>query len=282
MGRGESYDEAAYAETLRTTVADVVARQEQAGIDIVSDGEYGKANWISYLYDRISGVESRAIPAGETRLPPSRDRQAFPGAYAQARQGVRPRAARGRGAHAGAERVGLHRPGDLRPHRARSRHRQLQGRAAGEGRRGLPARRRAGQHLLAGERALRDGGGVRLRARRRPRGRVQRDRRRGPDAPGRRRGAHARVRLDPRRGRLDRGLPHVGPAPRGRAEPRAEGHPAGEGPLPHLLGQLARPARLRPAAAPTSSTSSCRSRPARTRWSRPTRATSTSGTCGRT
>jgi 5-methyltetrahydropteroyltriglutamate--homocysteine methyltransferase len=59
MGRGESYDEAAYAETLRTTVADVVARQDQAGIDIVSDGEYGKANWISYLYDRISGVESR-------------------------------------------------------------------------------------------------------------------------------------------------------------------------------------------------------------------------------
>ena len=83
MGRGESYDEAAYAETLRTTVADVVARQEQAGIDVVSDGEYGKANWISYLYDRISGVESRSIPAGETRLPPSRDRQAFPGAYAQ-------------------------------------------------------------------------------------------------------------------------------------------------------------------------------------------------------
>jgi 5-methyltetrahydropteroyltriglutamate--homocysteine methyltransferase len=81
--RGESYDEAAYAETLRTTVADVVARQDQAGIDIVSDGEYGKANWISYLYDRISGVESREIPAGETRLPPSRDRLAFPGAYAQ-------------------------------------------------------------------------------------------------------------------------------------------------------------------------------------------------------
>ena len=83
MGRGEDYDAAAYAETLRSTVADVVARQEQAGIDIVSDGEYGKANWISYLYDRISGVESREIPAGETRLPPSRDRQAFPGAYAQ-------------------------------------------------------------------------------------------------------------------------------------------------------------------------------------------------------
>ena len=42
--RGESYDEAAYAETLKSEVADVVKRQADAGIDIVSDGEFGKAN----------------------------------------------------------------------------------------------------------------------------------------------------------------------------------------------------------------------------------------------
>jgi 5-methyltetrahydropteroyltriglutamate--homocysteine methyltransferase len=83
MEQGEAYDGAAYEETLRASVADVVARQAQAGIDIVSDGEFGKANWISYLYDRVSGIEARPIPEGETRLPPSRDRQAFPGAYAQ-------------------------------------------------------------------------------------------------------------------------------------------------------------------------------------------------------
>jgi 5-methyltetrahydropteroyltriglutamate--homocysteine methyltransferase len=81
--RGESYDEAAYAETLRTEVADVVKRQADAGIDIVSDGEFGKASWISYLYERISGVEPRELQPGEQWLPPSRDRQAFPGAYAQ-------------------------------------------------------------------------------------------------------------------------------------------------------------------------------------------------------
>ena len=83
MQRGESIDQAAYEAELRTQVADVVQRQAQAGIDIVSDGEFGKANWISYLYDRVSGIESRAIPEGENRLPPSRDRLAFPGAYAQ-------------------------------------------------------------------------------------------------------------------------------------------------------------------------------------------------------
>jgi 5-methyltetrahydropteroyltriglutamate--homocysteine methyltransferase len=83
MQRGEQVDQAAYEETLRTSVADVVRRQVEAGIDIVSDGEFGKANWISYLYDRVTGIEQRAIPAGQTRMPPSRDRQAFPGAYAQ-------------------------------------------------------------------------------------------------------------------------------------------------------------------------------------------------------
>jgi 5-methyltetrahydropteroyltriglutamate--homocysteine methyltransferase len=83
MERGEPYDEAGYEQELRSQVADVVQRQAQAGIDVVSDGEFGKANWISYLYDRVSGIEARAIPEGETRLPPSRDRQAFPGAYAQ-------------------------------------------------------------------------------------------------------------------------------------------------------------------------------------------------------
>jgi 5-methyltetrahydropteroyltriglutamate--homocysteine methyltransferase len=81
--RGEPYDEAAYAATLKAEVADVVKRQVDAGIDVVSDGEFGKASWISYLYERISGVEPRALTPGQQWLPPSRDRQAFPGTYAQ-------------------------------------------------------------------------------------------------------------------------------------------------------------------------------------------------------
>jgi 5-methyltetrahydropteroyltriglutamate--homocysteine methyltransferase len=81
--RGESYDEAAYAETLKAEVADVVRRQAEAGIDIVSDGEFGKANWIAYLYNRISGVAPRELGPNDSFLPPSRDRQAFPGTYAQ-------------------------------------------------------------------------------------------------------------------------------------------------------------------------------------------------------
>jgi 5-methyltetrahydropteroyltriglutamate--homocysteine methyltransferase len=82
--RGQPVDEDAYAQTMKEAVADTVRRQAEAGIDIVNDGEMGKANWIIYLYERVSGLEPRAVPVeGGSVLPPSRDRQAFPGFYAE-------------------------------------------------------------------------------------------------------------------------------------------------------------------------------------------------------
>ncbi len=81
--RGQQYDQEAYQTTLRTAVDHVVDKQVEAGIDIVDDGEMGKASWITYLYERVSGLEVRPITLeGASMLPPSRDRQAFPGAYA--------------------------------------------------------------------------------------------------------------------------------------------------------------------------------------------------------
>src|SRR5437764_4824943 len=81
--RGQEVDEDAYQRTLRESVADVVRRQVEAGIDVPDDGEMGKASWITYLYERVSGLEVRPIQLeGASMLPPSRDRQAFPGAYA--------------------------------------------------------------------------------------------------------------------------------------------------------------------------------------------------------
>jgi 5-methyltetrahydropteroyltriglutamate--homocysteine methyltransferase len=82
--RGGVLEAGAYAECLRDAVADVVHRQVEAGIDVVDDGEMGKASWITYLYERVSGLESRPLdPDGGSILPASRDRQAFPGAYAE-------------------------------------------------------------------------------------------------------------------------------------------------------------------------------------------------------
>ena len=81
--RGESVDESAYEQALADAVADAVQRQVGAGIDVVNDGEMGKSTWITYLYERVSGIEPRLVALDDrgTLLPPSRDRQAFPAFY---------------------------------------------------------------------------------------------------------------------------------------------------------------------------------------------------------
>jgi 5-methyltetrahydropteroyltriglutamate--homocysteine methyltransferase len=61
---GKPYDEAAYQACLKSSVANVVERQAQAGIDVVSDGEFGKSiSWSQYVLERLSGFERRAIKA---------------------------------------------------------------------------------------------------------------------------------------------------------------------------------------------------------------------------
>ena len=81
---GRGYDVEAHRECLDRVVADVVDHQLAVGLDIVNDGEMGKEGWITYLYGRLTGIESRAVPAdGESVLPPSRDRLHFPGFYAE-------------------------------------------------------------------------------------------------------------------------------------------------------------------------------------------------------
>jgi 5-methyltetrahydropteroyltriglutamate--homocysteine methyltransferase len=66
-----------YESYLHTAVENVVRKQVSIGIDIVNDGEYGKANWSNYILDRISGFELRP----EQRRPIlwlGRDRERFP------------------------------------------------------------------------------------------------------------------------------------------------------------------------------------------------------------
>ena len=48
-----------HAEALTGATADVVQRQVSAGLDIVNDGEYGKASWANYVLDRMTGFERR-------------------------------------------------------------------------------------------------------------------------------------------------------------------------------------------------------------------------------
>jgi 5-methyltetrahydropteroyltriglutamate--homocysteine methyltransferase len=69
---GQPYDEAAYQKTLRDEVANVVREQATVGIDIVSDGEYGKAGWIRYVAERLGGFIHREVRPGEGHHDPTR------------------------------------------------------------------------------------------------------------------------------------------------------------------------------------------------------------------
>ncbi len=71
-----------YQSALRDGVAEVVKQQARTGIDIVSDGEYGKHSWSNYILKRITGFEIR--PDQKRTLPwLGRDRERFHDAIAQ-------------------------------------------------------------------------------------------------------------------------------------------------------------------------------------------------------
>ena len=81
IDQGKAFDSAAYRAALSRAVADVVAKQVETGIDVIDDGEMGKSTWITYLYERTTGLESRPVEGGfASIMPASRDRQHFPGA----------------------------------------------------------------------------------------------------------------------------------------------------------------------------------------------------------
>jgi 5-methyltetrahydropteroyltriglutamate--homocysteine methyltransferase len=81
---GEAYDRAAYDACLKSSVADVVRRQAETGLDVVSDGEFGKAiSWNQYVVERLSGFELRAIPPGYRPGTPGADRTRFKEFYAE-------------------------------------------------------------------------------------------------------------------------------------------------------------------------------------------------------
>lgn len=59
---GKPYDDRAYQKRLTESVADIVRQQAKAGIDVVSDGEFGKSiSWAQYALERLSGFERRPI-----------------------------------------------------------------------------------------------------------------------------------------------------------------------------------------------------------------------------
>jgi 5-methyltetrahydropteroyltriglutamate--homocysteine methyltransferase len=78
----EAYDAGAYAKCLRDSVAAVVKRQVKAGVDIPSDGEFGKGiSWSQYVLERMSGFIRRAAKPGEHGFARGADRARFADFY---------------------------------------------------------------------------------------------------------------------------------------------------------------------------------------------------------
>jgi len=69
---GEQPDRAGFAAAMQAGVAEAVAKQRTAGIDIVSDGETSKVGYATYITDRLSGF------AGHVPRPPHKDLAPYP------------------------------------------------------------------------------------------------------------------------------------------------------------------------------------------------------------
>jgi len=55
----QPYDQAAYWATLSEAVKDSVGKQVECGIDIVTDGEFSKPGFFTYIQERLEGYEAR-------------------------------------------------------------------------------------------------------------------------------------------------------------------------------------------------------------------------------
>lgn len=87
---GEPVDETEHEQVLRRAVSDIVAEQVRIGIDVVSDGEFGKSDsWSRYVRQRLGGCETRATSAqvqARSNVPVGTDKQLFPEFYAEYEQ----------------------------------------------------------------------------------------------------------------------------------------------------------------------------------------------------
>lgn len=70
--RRENVDQDQFNQEVEIAVDEVVAKQKQVGIDIVSDGEMSKISYATYIKDRITGFE------GDSSRKPPKDLEEYP------------------------------------------------------------------------------------------------------------------------------------------------------------------------------------------------------------
>jgi 5-methyltetrahydropteroyltriglutamate--homocysteine methyltransferase len=77
---GQPYDQARYEATVTRSVAQAVRKQVECGMDIVTDGEFSKPGFFTYIQERLEGFETR--PNQKMKLF-QQEVAAFPEYYAQ-------------------------------------------------------------------------------------------------------------------------------------------------------------------------------------------------------
>jgi 5-methyltetrahydropteroyltriglutamate--homocysteine methyltransferase len=79
--KGVPVKDEAFEACLKAAVADVVRQQAKVGVDIVSDGEFGKfRTWAAYVLERLGGIEEREVV---DMTGAGKDQRTFPEFYAQ-------------------------------------------------------------------------------------------------------------------------------------------------------------------------------------------------------
>ena len=69
---GTRFDRDSFDSGVRRAVAEVVTRQRNAGIDVVNDGEQGRAQYATYVKERLSGFEGERLVRARPRLDDAR------------------------------------------------------------------------------------------------------------------------------------------------------------------------------------------------------------------
>lgn len=77
---GQPFDDARFEKALKQAVADVVRKQVECGIEIVTDGEFSKPGFFTYVQERLEGYEARP---GQKMLLFEKEVAAFPEYYAE-------------------------------------------------------------------------------------------------------------------------------------------------------------------------------------------------------
>lgn len=80
---GDAVDTGRHAQVLERCVTAVVQQQAATGLDVISDGEFGKTiSWSQYVLERLEGFERRPLPEGaEDPFARGADRDRFPEFY---------------------------------------------------------------------------------------------------------------------------------------------------------------------------------------------------------